>query len=743
MHKRKIGGLIPYGHRTYDKKPSQKLQTGGGFAVYSGHYNWREDPYEIRLLENKMREDRANIYGDAISGTGTKGKQASGAAKPGKLGSFEPITGGLKGMRDEANAQAQQMIDLYQTQVDRGGWAWVNSKEGQVAYQAVVRDISKLQDEVDDAKDRFDEYKADRKSKGGTNDNVLAISTDGRMMAQDAEGNSSVITVGDWLTDPSKYKYIYKVTDVEKIVESGGFSVRPYIDEFLGPKVAVSPETAYDVYIKDREHLVDYQVIKGHLARKGASADEIDSMSVDEVRRAVGNIAMGLPANHGTEKEATDDGQNLADAVANIYEKLFKGAADGGLQASLRAEVLSDHQYRQMLMEEKTPEGRAQLLQGLVTKTLVEKFIDKGVVKGINSEGGESSDRNKINPKSNTQLGSARSLLNNITNESFKVGEDFNKEHVTVFQAPMTTGITDLKVPLEEDSTATQKQQGKIDGNDGLNEKADTRHVVTATGMKLEDYFESNEAYRNFVDSQLAIAPEANVPMVALPVDSDGNVVMHKYNEINYIKLEMRKRYLKFKREQGEPVNATAEELFPNNITKAKEYAEYKTFIDNGLRQGKHANNADELRAAKEILVESRSMISKAFGSKVAMIPHYGVKVLISNEADGFVEQYGDIAKSRNFGTKALKPVKNNDTYDKYVEDVMDLDTGITEGDHYQTMMFVRAKDMNEYGSMIGQKSPEIEENIKQYNQALEGLANQNIAGSVDNFELIASFLIE
>jgi hypothetical protein len=54
MYKRKIMGILKYGTRIRTRK-TQAFQEGGTVAV-SKAYDWRDDPYELMLLQQRLHK---------------------------------------------------------------------------------------------------------------------------------------------------------------------------------------------------------------------------------------------------------------------------------------------------------------------------------------------------------------------------------------------------------------------------------------------------------------------------------------------------------------------------------------------------------------------------------------------------------------------------------------------------------------------------------------------------------------
>jgi hypothetical protein len=55
MYKRKIMGILKYGTRGYAPAKTQAFQEGGTVAV-SKAYDWRDDPYELMLLQQRLHK---------------------------------------------------------------------------------------------------------------------------------------------------------------------------------------------------------------------------------------------------------------------------------------------------------------------------------------------------------------------------------------------------------------------------------------------------------------------------------------------------------------------------------------------------------------------------------------------------------------------------------------------------------------------------------------------------------------
>ena len=253
MYKRKRTGLMPYSERKYSKK---KLQSGGVVGS-AGGYDWRDDPYEQQLATAKMNREKADAKRSSKSSTGKMPTRT-----------FTALSGGLTGSTEAAKSIFDQAKTQYFNQIKAlgdQGIAWANSVGGQEAYQKVLDLGTSLQVKLKNEKEDFDKLKENLKD---TDMNTLAITGNKAFAIKktvDAEGkvsgDFSFIKMDDYYNDPSQFE-ILTMNDFVNWKSNVDKNMRiDHMNDFLG-KGALSQETFYDTYVKDKVGDIGLEFVK-------------------------------------------------------------------------------------------------------------------------------------------------------------------------------------------------------------------------------------------------------------------------------------------------------------------------------------------------------------------------------------------------------------------------------------------------------------------------------------------------
>lgn len=601
MHKRNIGGILKYGERTY-KNPTGKLQAGGGFSAYAKGYNWREDPYELMLLQNKFKQNRASTYADGLGSIGSGKGTRAGSSKITQMSDMPTLEKGLSGSRRIAQNQLDAQVHEFRSLVAANGVDWVKGYDGQVAYQQLIRNATTLNAELISEKEQFDTSLSEYKDKNGTNLDTLAISSNNSMFVieKGVQGAKS-ITSSEYLTNMDKYQILTTGDFAAWKQNESGMDKRS-ITEYLD-KGAISSGSVIESYINPHEDILQYKVIKNKLIKKGAEGEADEELgNVDKMTKGLLNKMRGQSVYQGTPTQEIGDNEALEAAARSVYSTIFKASAQGSskLNASLMAEVLKSAENVEAMKKMGSVEERANFLQKQIAYTLLNKIINKSAIKGTkSSEGAEGGDSfsGKIDPLT----GAAASLVADANSDKWKIGKGIVSEgekRVGVVSFPVEDGLSsaELDIAQNKDSTQASKENLKINDNEMLNKfaKTDVHNMYFEDGTSVVAALGGAEAAQNWLDEDFILKNGEGAKVIWVPTQ-DGKPAMKEYSEFSEISLTARREYIEAMKKAGIPVKARADELLPGNMnpTKKQAYGEYKAGMSTYTQ-------ADELKAASD-----------------------------------------------------------------------------------------------------------------------------------------------
>lgn len=748
MTKRKNTGLIRYGTRKYTRKP-QKFQEGG-FAAVSQAYDWRDDPYELMLLDQKSKEANARI----------KANKSSTGKTP-KIGGIKALTGGLAGATDAANQAFRALYKTYTDKIRENGIGWVNGEEGQLMHQDIVNRGTEMEYRLKTQKSNFDDAygKIDVKDR-----NALAISAMGNVMVRDRTNPSSVsrISLTDYMGKIEKFE-ILTITDFAKWKNERDSSMNTTLeDEFL-KKNAVDRGSIYNTFVKPFNENLQY-AIEGDKIVKGDGTTKDSQWTKATFRAGIKNILMDGSFDDAVQRGGNSQESHIGAAVTSIFSSIMDENAltadRSRLLASLQAEVLRDKKHLVELLQKTSPEERAKYLDTQVKLALINKVVDQGSKKY--SGGSEaSSGTNEVNT---TKAAGSRHLATILR---FKDGTQTKKymmgqrvladgdERVVAFTTPMVDGgiqSADLKLKLSP-KDLDEQQQNKLDGNNAINEIARTNVIYGENGMKYEDM----GVPKKFFDQYGVITRGSEVSVVMMPYDKDGNMMVTKFGQLKNIKMDIRRAFKKSMDSALSKLNPPLDGIAANQLIPGSRnpevqaaYNEYLMWITKSInikeiraeydaaadKKGgasadltAHFNQATEAYRA----VDAASKLVKGIMGDVFMEPTAMVNMSFDNDDFDLKGAIETASKRNNYGmgtVQDLEPIER-----EFLQDTNKIDkTNYFSPDHvYKTNIFMRLKPLDIHAFEQGQKTAaavklgNIDDAVKRFINASGTISNPDL----------------
>jgi len=726
MRKRKIAGILMYGKRTYASNGTQKFQSGGVSAFGAG-YDWRDDPYELMLLEQKAREKNARITASS--------RKKSGTTKPPKIEGFTALTGGLKSSRDAANAEFQQDQQAYYGAIKQNGIEWLSTPDAQIMHQAIVNKGIMLESSLKSEKEEFDI--AD-KSITDEDRQVYAISSLGNVMVQrksEETGRSEVakVTLEDYANNTDKYQ-IMKIGDVSTWKRNYDYSRDNSIVQEFMQSGALGENTVFDRYFKGKKDYLQYSIdrTKGqiHLNDGKMATGKMDG-DTGVWSRGLDNIMKGADFYSGDLKDLKDTNSSTEIAVRKAADSLFNdvmsSAADRSiLVASLRAEFLANNKSKAYLNTLETPKERMQFIDIGIKALLVSKILDAPKKKsGSDSEGGGGT--GEVTFKANANLGVANYMAftkgNNI--EQYTIGDEIDVDgetRVIDINMPMVRGAIStgaLNIVKDPKATITDKKQNKLLSNSILDEQGDTSTIFSEKGQDFKKLLGSSTDVSTYFGDHTSLDPNKPVHMALIPF-SNGEFVHGKAKGLAKVKMKSREDFIKVMSTHGDKITTPASDLLPGNLnpTAQNDYKKYQDWVQSGnaatvekYREeakggGEKANNRFiRAKAAVETIKAAEIYITSIFGNKpVSLEPVFIVGIIGDGRKFGIKDKLGELVKD------------TTDKEEEFLEDTNGVDTGWFN-DPVKFNVFIRANDIGRIAAIKGEKIGEVAQ-LQKYNEA-------------------------
>lgn len=717
MYKRKQFGILKYGKKA--SKPVKKFQEGG-FVGYAPLYQWQDDPYELALLRQKMYQDRTKaMY--------KKKSSSSSSTKTPKINydEFSVIEGGLRGMNNAANKLYREAQERYFSKIEENGPEWINTFEAQKLHSEIENMGKKLANELKFAKENFDELK---KGLDDEDKDMLAISTDNNVFAVSTDGQIGKISLAEYLQNPSKYNVLKNKDVIEWRKNSPVFDTS-IETEFLGSG-AIGNKKFYERFIKPFEDKFQYKILDNKQLVK-VQADRNPTLVGNklQISKGITNKMMGRNFYDGMDINVSNE-EAINNAIATVFEDALKFNEDRStLEATLKAQVLSNREVKKQLMAEKDPEKRAQLLYQKMQYQFFKNFYDKGVKRASDSSSSSSSSGGSggggtqgFTNNSNTSTDSpsaipsgnaiTTSLWLNINEKIPSAKKSFqrdvdaakgvkgNKEGIElprIATGELSTAALNVVTPDidTDDITKEDLKNTKVTTNEALskftvNDLKDSLGMLGPDGKPIATYVGSDNV-PDWLQSSVRLAPGKSASIVFLPVNSDGEVVIEQTLKMDKVKSKVREEFVRYRKNIGKPVKADPDELLPGNLEKEKQtaYLEYTEWIkkankveeyEEALKNAKTEKekklikqNLRDARAASKAVKDAEVELKNLFKNKKVILKAFAdVPVVINDDGDyKFKEKFDEKNKNTIF-KHLIKDVSSTER--EYIDKVVKID---------------------------------------------------------------------
>lgn len=733
MSKRKITGIIKYGTRSY-APAAQKFQEGG-FVAVSKSYDWRDDPYEMMLLQQKAAQTNASIRaaGSGRRGSGSRSGSGSGSGSK-KIETFERLEGGLPVTNDAINEVTAKAQEAFYNKVRSNEEGWASSTEGQIEFQKITNEGKRLEEK---AKKEEDNFNAAFEKIDNEDRRTLAISAKEGVMAWDAiTGKGQRISLDQYLDGVNKYKImnvdefaVWKKTE-DTALQQG------LTDEFLKEN-AVGHNTLKKVYIDGKDDQIQYAFINNRIVKKSFGNDSSPEEIIDAglFKQGLSNLMNGTDFYKGMSVVPEAQTNKGLDVVNSIYGDIMSSAASQSqLGASLAAELLTDVRHLAEISKKEGTKAKHDYLEEQKKLLLVQKIVEKSTGKtaaaaGSDAAGEGSSGKANANPL----FADLEAAYDPMELAQYTIGTDINtetKRKVSDVNMPMIRdGLSpaNLKLEFDKDASPTAKKAANnFTQNAAIDAYSDKTELYTPSGDNFRTLFGNKEAVKQFIGEDAVIAPNETMPIVFMAMDKKGNIRSKDLSSLGPEKLEARKRFImstrgKLKDSKGKPYGITtrAENLLPGNIdSKAvKDTAEYMSWIQKGVDYAKYQQasaadpgNAEKLANfrmasdAKKVIEKTSAAFKAKFGqSPATMKPMLGTWIVFDNDRFNIKEAIEAKTGPNGFGSGMV--IQATAEEKEFLQDTNGIDNFNWSSDSvYKMMVFTKVKSLQKAAAEQGEK---------------------------------------
>jgi hypothetical protein len=759
MYKRKILGILKYGTRGY--APTQKFQEGG-FVAVSKPYDWREDPYEMMLLQQKAAQTNASIRA-----AGRKGGSSSSSANK-KIDTFDRLKGGLPVTNAYINAKTAESQQEFYNKVRTSEEGWASSVEGQIAFKKVVNEGAALSEQaINEEKDFNDAF-----NKIETEDRkTLAISSNNGVMAQDGTGKVQRIQMATYLDNVDKFKVLTvdEFADWKKNADTG--LQTNLTNEFLKEN-AVGANTMRKTYIDGKEDQIQYEFRSGHIVSKPNTGDAkgVDIVDLDMFKTGISNMMLGGSFYQGTSVQASSQNDFSTDVVNSIYADIMRSSASQSqLGASLAAEILSDGYHVAEIGKLKTSEEKLNYLEDRKKLLLVKKVVDKNNY-GKSSSGagaGAGTDEDVTSThkaKASGLTADLNAIFDQKTAAQYTVGvENVNKKRtVSDVSLPMLRdGLTQANLDLVQDPKASVDQKAKanrFNRNIAIDTYSDNSQMYLPSGENMRSVLgNSAEIVKQFIAEDAVIAPNDTMPIVFMPVDAQGNIRTRDMLSLVPLKKDTRNKFLKsVKGKLPVPISTGADELLPGNTEAKKkaDYQEYSNWLQKGAdikmyqqRSAANPQNQDMVndflmaQDAAAAIASASTRMKNITGDGITLQPMLGTWIIFDNDRHD-IKANIETKVGNGFGKGMI--LEATPTEKTFLQDINGVDNsnyGMFNDHVYKMMIFTKIKSMGRAAAEGGDKLPAVAQMESIQQRMDDFMSTRSFISSPGNYDNVQLFL--
>ena len=661
MHKRKLTGILKYGKRIY---PTKKFQAGGHIAVTTGEYDWRDDPYEKQLSAERLARQKQAAK--------TSNANSSGSFNS----SFESLTGGLKGSREQYKKEFSQMQQGYLGAVQERGVEWAKSPSGIAMYQQVLDFGAEKQQMLTAEGKLFDDLKKDAKKDMGAlaisgNDMFVAVVKPTGEVKDDGTPEMRTtfqeISIDEYTRnkslakdDPEKLEIIPRT-----LADFSTWKQQTYnpnsahlIKKYLG-KGAQSMETFYKENAEPLLKSAEVTIDKESKMLSGKGDMTISLVDIQETIDNIINGGDGSGASYVNTVTASSD-----KGVMRVVDHIFNQAISEGnsydvkrLRNTLQAEVLSDPGVERQLQAIRTKGGTKEEIQGEIDTfmasrmkiALVNRLIFARKTK-TKTEIGENG--HKVKGDMDGQTSAVTSWVMNGDRDNTMVFSRENKDkkrkdkYVAVGMSNATK-ISELNIA----------ENPLLSSNPIMEKDYDLKHIYLPDGTEItgEQGLFGEHHRESGIEKMLILEPETGVDVVYVPeIDGKPNAFYFNQPRFTDLKDEMKQQYIDYLKDIGEGEGLKVADLTEGNHIDKVAYGKYRDFINmydkleyykqkfassTGDAKVKAKKDLDMATKSAQMIVEGQSKLQIAFrGEKVELRPYGYVSVLANDDGGMDIE---------------------------------------------------------------------------------------------------------
>jgi len=724
MINRKQIGIIKYGKRLNTAK---KFQSGGTLSSFAGGYNWREDPYEMMLMRQKMAREDMDRRDERAAYKARNSYKKPGKTKTENFKPFATLTGGLAGSRDHFQKQYDIEQKAYSDKIREYGNGWLGSDEAKLMHSKIVKRGIEYENRLKDERKLFDQ--ANSTLKDQKDKDALAVSNNNQMFVYDGKNSKyDFIDVSKYTSNPQDYRAMskgeYATWQENHYVPNSDV----YIKDFLGGG-AVGENTLDELYIDIQKDKVKYAVIGGKLGRKDSEGGILNGyITSDQIQQGITSYIEGTGSiqreSKPTIKTDPDAKESMMESIIKeVYFDVFNGVENkSGLTASLTAEVLKSSYNRKLLADIKDTATRAKRLHRMRQVALVDKFFDNSLkMPGAGSSKKEESTGGASKAKLSNTLGalfthsysgSGASSKKYVIDKNNRVDLNADKDklvNVDSLELVMFDGVvTQQKLNISSDVNGDNKEAINRNATLGLNEELGKIKSGTEVYFSNGDSMRSvmKKDARGFVDKGIRIAPGTDVDMVIMPIDRQGNPVPGVMRDINILKLAAKKDLIKafnVSPLNGEKISIDADKLLPGNkidansdrdiknfnefVQMGRNFAAFKKEYDDNPNATTKAN-FNRAERAKKAMDKLRTGIGRFKDQGGIRLGAFGAVQVVMDAEYGSVEIADALGKDRKDMLSKASPDEHT-----FAQDIgMDKSGWGFSDDHWSATVFVPLK---------------------------------------------------
>jgi len=713
MKKRKQVGLLKYSDRITLTK---KFQGGGSFSGFAGGYNWREDPYEMMLLKDRLNKERFDEYGPKgrYGKRGTSGARRPGYTKPKttKEGVIEPVVikDGLAGTVSHFNQKLKSQFNGLKTILENNGIEVLNSnkfKQLYAEYKANAENYTYIAKNEEDSLDKAMEYM--------NNDirdrNALAIATNGFMVVLDQDNNMKEVSNEDYMNNLQNYSTKTKGELVQFLKDNytGKFGLK-IMDTYIG-NGALGSNSIDSVFMDGKKENLKYKAKEGKIILNN-SLTSSGAISIEELMAETDNFIR----NDVNMTTATNSKFDIYEIAGSLYREALDGSNDkSAFRASLMSEVFKNRDNLELLFKSKK-ENKKRILDRMIQVELMSRVFDSSLKLDSSSAGGGVSDGAPVglqavrkDPKVASMDAAAYDIIYSKgshtryiieKNDAIKISDDPADTTSSVSGLALPTvnnfiPLSSLNIPVAGSDDAENKTkiaQANIIYNPIFTNFSSLENYYTVDGISIPGMLGGKTIANNFMIGHTAIDNSKGVDLVWMPVHGDGTPAVEVSKGLNKLKIDAIEQvvvtYNKYAKDKGletidkKLVKRMLDGNFKDTAVKSKmkllnEVISSAQLVNKDLEKGKGNYSKDMVKLSRSIgdTVLGLKTDIKSTYPDIRLGKFLAVRILVDNDIKIDGTRYEDKYKNAKGKGKAVDIHKVEDTQKNYLDDTIGKDS--------------------------------------------------------------------